>query len=71
MFVLCRFNINQLASYPREEWEEILQTYFKVAFVRHPFSRLVSAYRDKFEKKKIPGWVFSTHIMQQFIQGNR
>ncbi|XP_020649362.3 carbohydrate sulfotransferase 8 isoform X2 [Pogona vitticeps] len=39
--------IRRLNSYPSEKQAEFLNTYTKVMFSRHPFERLVSAYRDK------------------------
>ncbi|XP_070566135.1 carbohydrate sulfotransferase 9-like isoform X2 [Ptychodera flava] len=38
-----------LKKYPPEERIKRLKTYKKFMFVRHPFERLLSAYRDKFE----------------------
>ncbi|XP_071509231.1 carbohydrate sulfotransferase 11-like [Diadema antillarum] len=38
-----------LSSYPPDEQEKILRTYQKFVFVRHPFERLVSVFRNKFE----------------------
>ncbi|XP_006819497.1 carbohydrate sulfotransferase 9-like [Saccoglossus kowalevskii] len=39
----------QLNSFPKEERIRRLKTYTKFLFVRHPFERVLSAYRDKFE----------------------
>ena len=36
-----------LIDYPPAERKRILDTYYKAMFVREPFSRLLSAYRDK------------------------
>ncbi|XP_002741234.1 carbohydrate sulfotransferase 9-like [Saccoglossus kowalevskii] len=41
----------RLSSFNSEEKERRLLTYTKVLFVRHPFERLLSAYRDKIERK--------------------
>ena len=41
----------RLSSYPVEEIYRKLATYTKYVFVRHPYDRLLSAFRDKFEKK--------------------
>ncbi|XP_017160675.1 carbohydrate sulfotransferase 8-like [Poecilia reticulata] len=41
--------LRRLDSYDRAGIAERLQTYTKVLFVREPFERLVSAFRDKFE----------------------
>ena len=37
-----------------EMTEEVLQNYFKVIVVRHPFDRLISAWRDKFVMRNSP-----------------
>lgn len=44
-----RFNL--LSSHSRAEVRFILQNYYKFLFVREPFERLLSAYRDKFTSK--------------------
>ncbi|XP_008102590.1 carbohydrate sulfotransferase 8 [Anolis carolinensis] len=40
--------LKRLSTYPPEQQMELLNTYTKVMFSRHPLERLVSAYRDKF-----------------------
>jgi carbohydrate 4-sulfotransferase 8 len=47
--VFRRYNITSLADniYTREDILYRLKNYYKVMPVRHPFDRLVSAYRDK------------------------
>lgn len=42
-------NLRQLKSYSRSGVAQRLRSYTKVLFVREPFERLVSAFRDKFE----------------------
>ncbi|KAM8861393.1 carbohydrate sulfotransferase 8-like isoform 1-T3 [Synchiropus picturatus] len=42
-------HLKQLDSYPRDAITDKLRSYTKVLFVREPFQRLVSAFRDKFE----------------------
>uniref|UniRef100_A0A8B9PCT2 Carbohydrate sulfotransferase n=1 Tax=Apteryx owenii TaxID=8824 RepID=A0A8B9PCT2_APTOW len=39
--------LKKLTSYPPAKQEEFLNNYTKVMFTRHPWERLVSAYRDK------------------------
>ena len=44
----------RLSSFPSDQQEEILKTYFKFTFVREPFERLFSAYKDKFVYPRFP-----------------
>lgn len=37
-----------LLDYPQDQQDHMLKTYFKFTFVREPFERLLSAYKDKF-----------------------
>lgn len=39
--------LKRLSSYPPEQQEELLNSFTKAMFTRHPLERLVSAYRDK------------------------
>ena len=41
--------LDTLNKYPIEEIRHMLKTYKKIAFVRDPLQRIVSAYRNKFE----------------------
>ncbi|XP_033122197.1 carbohydrate sulfotransferase 11-like [Anneissia japonica] len=45
-------NIPQVHDYTVEKQTEILKTYTKFMFVRHPFSRLLSAFNDKLKFKE-------------------
>ena len=36
-----------LSEWPPEKQVEMIKTYYKFMFARHPFERLLSAYRDK------------------------
>ena len=42
-----------ISNYSQPEQERMMRNYFKFMFVRHPFDRLVSAWRDKFVDKKL------------------
>ena len=43
-----------LSRYPPNEQKENLKTYFKFTFVREPFERILSAYKDKFVYPRFP-----------------
>ena len=49
---LARYGIKYLYSYPEEEKTKILDNFYKVAFVRHPLDRLLSAYLSKIEERE-------------------
>ncbi|KAL9964630.1 hypothetical protein ACROYT_G028294 [Oculina patagonica] len=49
----------RLTHFPKQEQNMMLKTYFKFTFVREPFERLLSAYKDKFLHPR------------QFVAGNR
>ena len=42
----------RLSNFTPEKQREMLNTYFKFTFVREPFERLLSAYKDKFAKPR-------------------
>ena len=48
-----RLGIHSIKEYSPEEREDRLKNYFKFMFVRHPLTRLVSAYRQKIENGKL------------------
>ena len=48
---LLKYNLRYLDSYNKSEIRTRLQTYFKIVVARHPMVRLLSAYRDKLERK--------------------
>ncbi|XP_078518135.1 carbohydrate sulfotransferase 8-like [Lissotriton helveticus] len=50
--VHSRQSFEILSSFPRDRQRQLLSSYTKVMFTRHPFERLVSAYRDKFLRNR-------------------
>ena len=60
MELMKQIGLRSLSTYSREEIQERLQTYFKFLVVRHPFERLLSAFRSKFAQ--------STGVQSDFIQ---
>ena len=56
--MLYRFNIGRgelrLRAFPPDQQKQILETYFKFTFVREPFERILSAYKDKFVYPRFP-----------------
>ncbi|XP_070568969.1 carbohydrate sulfotransferase 14-like [Ptychodera flava] len=62
-----RVGFKFLSDYTEEEQEHKIKHYYKFMFVRHPFARLLSAYRDKFGR---PETVFveryGTYMLQQY-----
>ena len=53
-----RHGIRTLGSYKQHEIDLRLKTYYKFMFVRHPITRLVSAFREKFNNRTDPRDVF-------------
>ncbi len=60
--MLDSIGLHYLSEYPPEMIKHRLQNYTKVMLVRHPFDRLMSAYKDKFVDKQM----FS-EMYQRFI----
>ena len=50
----CRHGVHRLSGYTKEEIAARVQTYFKFIFVRHPITRLVSAFKNKFGNERAP-----------------
>ena len=60
MELMKQNGLRSLSTYSREEIQERMQTYFKFLVVRHPFERLLSAFRSKFAQ--------STGVQPDFAQ---
>ena len=60
--------LKTLDEYSQEEIVSMLKSYFKFAFVRHPFDRLVSAYRNKFNNSlnTLFPEMYGTQIIRQY-----
>ncbi|XP_065183773.1 carbohydrate sulfotransferase 14-like [Sycon ciliatum] len=54
-----------LSTYPRKQAELMLRTYFKFVFVRHPLSRLISAFRDKFTNEPYMKERYGVNIIKE------
>ena len=64
-------NIRFLNSYPRDEAERMLKTYFKFVFVREPFERFLSAYLNKFQTWNDYYYQhFGRYIIKQYRPGH-
>lgn len=66
MFLSCR-EIFHLSAQTLEELEAALESYFKFIVVRHPFDRLLSAYRDRLTstgKYSHQAWVHVPRIIR-------
>jgi hypothetical protein len=63
-----------LKKYRPDQQEHFLETYPKFLVSRHPFERLISAYRDKFETNSVYTEVFQKrygkHILSQSKEKN-
>ncbi len=61
--------IRRLSSYSLEEQAQRIHTYTKYIFVRNPYARLLSAYRDKFVAETDYGYKVFSEIMLQKMRG--
>ncbi|NXG43656.1 CHST9 sulfotransferase, partial [Psilopogon haemacephalus] len=63
--------IKKVGSYPPVRRKEFLNNYTKVMFTRHPFERLVSAYRDKLlHSEPYYGITLANKIKEKFRKNN-
>lgn len=58
----------RLANYTTEEVEQKLSTYNKLIVVRHPFERLLSAYRNKLESKHNSSSYFQERFGKRIVK---
>lgn len=61
--------LKRLNQYSLEERRRLINTYFKFVFVRHPFDRLDSAFRDKFHNTYNDTYfmqLFGTNIVRRY-----
>lgn len=63
--------LSRLSDYSVSEVMEMLNTYTKFLFVRHPFERLLSAYRNKLEQKHESSRYFQSRFGRRIIKRYR
>ena len=63
--------VRMLMSYTREEQNYMLDNYYKVMVVKHPFSRLVSMWNDKFVPMDNPWHKLGREILNKVRGNNR
>ena len=57
-----------LSEWPPEEQIEMIKSYYKFMFVRHPLERLLSAYRDKVRGEHRPEHRISNMFANRWIR---
>ena len=58
--------LDRLQMYTPKEIAHRMKNYFKFMFVRHPFERIVSAYRDKFVRKNVYQKYIGRYIVRNY-----
>lgn len=59
-----------LSTLSHEEAEKRIETYFKFVVVRHPFDRIVSAYRDKIARFNPYGEKIRDYLANRYAEAN-
>ena len=60
-----------LHTWEPEEQIKMLKTYYKFMFARHPFERLLSAYRDKVQKYYLDSHFLKRHMSKMGNEGRK
>ncbi|XP_046682182.1 carbohydrate sulfotransferase 11 isoform X1 [Homalodisca vitripennis] len=60
--------IPSLLNFTDEQIQEMLQTHTKFIFVRHPFERLLSAYKNKFEQRYNSSKYFQSRFGRKIVK---
>lgn len=63
--------LDRLSDYPAGRAAEMLSTYTKFLFVRHPFERLLSAYRNKLEQRHDSSRYFQSRFGRRIVKRYR
>lgn len=63
--------LDRLSDYPAARAADMLNTYTKFLFVRHPFERLLSAYRNKLEQRHDSSRYFQSRFGRRIVKRYR
>lgn len=63
--------LDRLSDYPPERAADMLGAYTKFLFVRHPFERLLSAYRNKLEQRHDSSRYFQSRFGRRIVKRYR